>query len=53
MDPIKFLTDSIGTDYNKLLTVIAILIQESNVDDERVIFLNNFITNEYTINSKD
>lgn len=46
MDPFKLITDIIWDDYMKLLAMIDTIITDSNVTDERVIFLKQFIENE-------
>ncbi len=47
MDPIKILTDSIGDDYETLLTSLHAIVKASSVTDERVIYLNEFLLNEF------
>lgn len=46
MDPFKLITDIIWEDYMKLLAMIDAIITDSNVTDERVIFLKQFIEDE-------
>lgn len=46
MDPFKLITDIIWDDYMKLLAMIDAIITDSNVTDERVIFLKQFIEDE-------
>lgn len=52
MDPIKILTDAIGEDYETLLTSLHAIVKASSVTDERVVFLNDFLLNEFILIQK-